>query len=146
MARFNRAETDRNSGKFEAEVEVLYLSDGQIVGRSPGSKANMAIELGPTAVLHLGTVTVVVISIRQQCFDPGFFEEFGIGVEAARTTVVKSRGHFRAGFSVYFRPDQVIECDAPGLTSPNLKNFDWQGLKRPIYPIDLMTDWIPPAW
>ena len=146
MARFNRTETDRNSGKFEAEVEVLYLSDGQIVGRPPGSKANMAIDLGPTAVLRLGTVTVVVISIRQQCFDPGFFEEFGIDVEAARTTVVKSRGHFRAGFSVYFRPDQVIECDAPGLTSPNLKNFDWQGLKRPIYPIDLMTDWMPPAW
>ena len=146
MARFNRSEGDRNSEKFEAEVEVLNLSDGQIVGRSPGSKANMAIDLGPTAVLCLGTVVVVVISIRQQCFDPGFFEEFGIDVEAARTTVVKSRGHFRAGFSVYFRPDQVIECDAPGLTSPNLKSFDWQGLKRPIYPIDLMTDWVPPAW
>ena len=146
MACFNRAETDKNSGRFEAEAEVLYLSDGQIVGRTPGTKANTAIDLGPTAVLRLGTVTVVVISIREQCFDPGFFEEFGIDVEAARTTVVKSRGHFRAGFSVYFRPDQVIECDAPGLTSPNLKNFDWQGLKRPIYPIDLMTDWTPPAW
>ena len=49
---------------------------------------------------------VVVISIRQQCIDPGYFEAFGVDVETARTVVVKSRGHFRAGFSVYFRPDK----------------------------------------
>ena len=66
MACFNRAETDKNSGRFEAEAEVLYLSDGQIVGRTPGTKANTAIDLGPTAVLRLGTVTVVVISISEQ--------------------------------------------------------------------------------
>ena len=95
----------------------------------------MTINLGPTAVLRIGTVRVVVISIRQQCIDPGHFEEFGVDVQSARTVVVKSRGHFRAGFSVYFAPEQVIECDAPGLTSPNLENFDWQGFKRPILSI-----------
>ena len=106
----------------------------------------MAIDLGATAVLKIGTVTVVVISIRQQCIDPGYFEEFGVDVKSARTVVVKSRGHFRAGFSVYFQPDQVVECDAPGLTSPNLENFDWQGFKRPIFPLDMDTTWIPPDW
>jgi len=146
MARFNQSETDQYSESFEAEVEVLNLSNGQIVGRDPGSRAGMAIDLGPTAVLRLGTVKVVVISIRQQCIDPGYFEAFGVDVETARTVVVKSRGHFRAGFSVYFRPDQVIECDAPGLTSPNLSNFDWTGFKRPIYPLDMDADWTPPDW
>ena len=143
---FNRKETDQYSEKFNADAEVLHVSDGQIIGRDPGSRAGMAIDLGPTAVLRIGTVTVVVISIREQCMDPGYFEAFGIDVEGARTTIVKSRGHFRAGFSVYFRPDQVIECDAPGLTSPNLKNFDWQGFKRPIYPLDMKTDWVSPDW
>jgi microcystin degradation protein MlrC len=145
-ARFNRAETDQYSESFEADVEVLHVSDGRIIGREPGSRAGMAIDLGPTAVLRVGTVTIVVISIRQQCIDPGYFEAFGVDVESARTTVVKSRGHFRAGFSVYFRPDQVIECDAPGLTSPNLGNFNWTGFKRPIYPLDLHTQWTPPDW
>ncbi len=143
---FNRDEADQYSESFTAEAEVLHLSDGRIVGRDPGSRAGMAIDLGPTAVLRIGTVTVVVISIRQQCIDPGYFEAFGVDVENARTTVVKSRGHFRAGFSVYFRPDQVIECDAPGLTSPNLANFDWQGFRRPIYPLDMDAEWAPPAW
>ena len=143
MARFNRDETDQYSESFEAEATVLHLSDGQIVGRDPGSRAGMRVDLGPTAALQVGTVTVVVISIRQQCIDPGYLEAFGVDVATARTTVVKSRGHFRAGFSVYFRPDQVIECDAPGLTSPNLANFDWQGFKRPIYPLDMDTTWEP---
>lgn len=145
-ARFNRDETDQYSEAFEAEAEILHLSDGKFIGSDPGSRAGMAIDLGPTATLQIGTVTVVVISIRQQCIDPNHFEEFGVDVSSARTTVVKSRGHFRAGFSVYFRPDQVIECDAPGLTSPNLGNFDWQGFKRPIYPLDMDTRWSPPNW
>ena len=143
---FNRDETDQYSDQFEAEAEVLNVADGQIVGREPGSRSGMAIDLGRTAVLRLGSVTVVVISIRQQCIDPGYFEEFGVDVEGARTVVVKSRGHFRAGFSVYFQPDQVIECDAPGLTSPRLSNFDWRGFTRPIYPLDADTSWTPPDW
>ena len=146
QATFNRAEDDQYSESFTAEAEILYLSDGRIVGRDPGSRAGMTINLGPTAVLRIGTVRVVVISIRQQCIDPGHFEEFGVDVQSARTVVVKSRGHFRAGFSVYFAPEQVIECDAPGLTSPNLENFDWQGFKRPIYPLDMDTAWTPPDW
>ena len=145
-ATFNRVETSQFSESFTAEAEILNLSDGKIIGRDPGSRAGMAIDLGLTAVLRIGTVCVVVISIRQQCFDPGHFEEFGVSVSSARTVIVKSRGHFRAGFSVYFKPEQIFECDAPGLTSPNLENFDWQGFKRPIYPLDAETTWIPPNW
>jgi len=143
-AEFNRAESDQYSEPFAAEAEVLSLSDGILIGRDPGSRAGSTIDLGRSAALRVGKIEMVVISIRQQCFDPGYFESFGINVKAARTTVVKSRGHFRAGFSVYFRPDQVIECDAPGLTSPNLANFDWRGFTRPIYPLDMETTWKVP--
>ncbi|MEC9151791.1 MAG: M81 family metallopeptidase [Pseudomonadota bacterium] len=145
-ALFNRNETDQYSGAFSAETTVLSLSDGKIVGRNPGSRKGMAIDLGPTAALKVGTVTVIVISIRQQCIDPGYFENFGVNVANARTVVVKSRGHFRAGFLPFFSPEQVIECDAPGLTSPNLQNFEWNGFHRPIYPLDQDTDWAPPNW
>ncbi len=144
VARFNRDETDPRSKPFETEARVLHVSDGQIVGREPGSRAGMSVDLGPTATLALGTVSVVVITHRQQCIDPGYLESFGLSVREARTTVVKSRGHFRAGFSVYFEPGQIVECDAPGLTSPNLANFDWHGFERPIYPLDPDATWEPP--
>ena len=145
-AHFNREETDQYSQPFAAEATILSLSDGKIVGRDPGSRKGMAIDLGPTAALQVGTVTVMVISIRQQCIDLGYFENFGVSVADARTVVVKSRGHFRAGFLPLFPPDRVIECDAPGLTSPNLENFEWTGFQRPIFPLDQETEWTPPDW
>ena len=52
-----------------------------------------------------------------------FFEAFGLDIAAARVVVVKSRGHFRGGFDEFFRHEQVIEVDAPGLTSPILSRF-----------------------
>ena len=145
-ARFNRDEADQYSKPFAAKATVLMVSDGNIVGRDPGARKNMSIRLGPTAALQVGTVTVIVISVRQQCIDPGYFENFGVSVAEARTVVVKSRGHFRAGFLPHFPPERVIECDAPGLTSPNLENFDWTGFKRPIFPLDDDADWTPPDW
>lgn len=145
-ATFNRDEADQYSNLFSTEATVLSLSDGQIVGRDPGSRKGQAIDLGLTAALQVGTVTVIVISIRQQCIDPGYFENFGVSVADARTVVVKSRGHFRAGFLPHFPPERVIECDAPGLTSPKLENFDWTGIQRPIYPLDSDASWTPPRW
>ena len=44
-----------------------------------------------------GGLTVLVISTRSQTADPMFFELFGTDIAKARTVIVKSRGHFRAG-------------------------------------------------
>jgi microcystin degradation protein MlrC len=57
---------------------------------------------------------------------------------------VKSRGHFRGGFDEFFRHDQVIEVDAPGLTSPVLSRFAWKHMPRPVLPIDDTAAWTPP--
>ena len=145
-ARFNRDEASPYSKPFEAEAKVCALSSGDLVGRPGGSVAGRTIQLGPTAALELGGVTVVVVSNRVQCFDSGFFETFGVDVEAARTVVVKSRGHFRAGFAHLFTPDQILEADTPGLSSPNLANFTFSGYRRPIFPLDAETTWQPPDW
>ena len=72
-----------------------------------------------------------------------FFEAFGLDIAAARVVVVKSRGHFRGGFDEFFRHDQVIEVDAPGLTSPILSRFPWRHMPRPVLPIDDTADWTP---
>jgi microcystin degradation protein MlrC len=54
---------------------------------------------------------------------------------------VKSRGHFRGGFDEFFRHEQVIEVDAPGLTSPVLSRFSWKHMPRPVLPIDNAAKW-----
>ncbi|MDA0997978.1 MAG: M81 family metallopeptidase [Proteobacteria bacterium] len=125
-------------------VIVEKLTDGKFVGRR-GLLAGRGIELGPCALLRIDGVRIGVASNRKQCADPVMLEQFGIDIGEARTVVVKSRGHFRAGFDEYFSPDRVIEADCPGLTSPVLKNFPWDGLCRPVYPLDEDAVWSGPA-
>lgn len=141
---FNRDEPDEFSRRFEAEATVARLRDGDCVGRR-GFYAGRRMKLGAAALLDLGGIQVVVISLRTQCADPAFFEMMGLDITGARAVVVKSRGHFRAGFSEYFGPTQVVEVDAPGLTSPILSRFDFKNLPRPVFPLDEKVDWAIPA-
>ena len=128
-----------------ATAAVEKLSAGACVGRR-GIWAGRSISLGPSALLDIGGIKVVVASLRKQCADPVFFEMFGLDIAVARTVVVKSRGHFRAGFDEYFAPEQVYEVDAPGLTSPVLSRFTFKDLPRPVFPLDEDATWAGPPW
>ncbi len=139
-ATFNRGGHIGYTRRYVAEATVLALSDGKCVG-TRGIWAGRAIDVGPSAALDLGGITVVVTTQRKQCADPVFFEMLGLDVAAARVVVLKSRGHFRAGFSHLFAPERIVEVDAPGLTSPILSRFKFQNLPRPVYPLDQRTAW-----
>jgi microcystin degradation protein MlrC len=143
-ARFNRSETTRFSEPYTVPATVTALTDGRCVGRR-GIYAGLRLELGPCAALQVDGVTVVVISHRVQCADPIFFEMMGLDIGRARSVVVKSRGHFRGGFDEFFGPEQIVEVDLPGLTSPMLNRFDWTRLPRPVIPLDDNVEWRPPA-
>jgi microcystin degradation protein MlrC len=134
-ARFNRAETTNFSEKWTASARVMALSDGDCVGQR-GIYAGLRLALGPCAALAIGGITVVIVSHRVQCADPIFFEMLGLEIGKARSVAVKSRGHFRGGFDEFFGPEQIIEVDLPGLTSPMLNRFAWTRLPRPVIPLD----------
>jgi microcystin degradation protein MlrC len=141
---FNRAAPDDFSKRFEADARVIAIRDGDCVGRR-GFYAGRRLNLGLSALIDVGGISVVVISIRTQCADPVFFEMMGLDIAAARAVVLKSRGHFRAGFDEFFAPSQIVEVDAPGLTSPELTRFDFRGMPRPVFPIDRDVEWSPEA-
>jgi microcystin degradation protein MlrC len=143
-ARFNRAETTRFSEPYTSPAVVVALTDGNCVGRR-GIYSGLRLELGQCAAIAVGGVTVVVISHRVQCADPIFFEMMGLDIGRARSVVVKSRGHFRGGFDEFFGPEQIVEVDLPGLTSPMLNRFTWTRLPRPVIPLDDGVEWRPPA-
>ena len=103
--------------------------------------AGTTADTGRTAILDIEGIRLICISKRQQCRSSDFLSAFGIDPTDCRTIVVKSRGHFRAGFKHIFNPNQILEIDVPGLTSPNLSCFDWEYLPRPVYPLDRDTIW-----
>ena len=144
QAVFNAAGETEFAKRLELPARVIGLSAGDGVGLR-GIYAGRALALGPCAALEIGGpngLTVCVISARRQTADRMFFEQFGLDIAAARTVCVKSRGHFRAGFDLWFEPEQVLEVDTAGLTSPILTRFTWKGLPRPVYPLDPDTEWV----
>jgi microcystin degradation protein MlrC len=143
-ASFNTAENHEFSQPFECGAKVVKLTDGKYVGRR-GVLKDVSADMGPTALLDLGGIQIVVITHRCQCMDPRQFESLGLDIAQARVVVVKSRGHFRGGFDEFFKPEQIYEVDCPGLTSPVLANFTWTKLPRPVYPLDEEASWTPPT-
>jgi microcystin degradation protein MlrC len=143
-AHFNRDEATKFSEPWNVPGRVAALHDGNCVGRR-GIYAGTRLALGPCAALAIGGITVVVVSHRVQCADPIFFEMMGLDIGKARAVAVKSRGHFRGGFDEFFGPDQIVEVDLPGLTSPMLNRFEWTRLPRPIIPLDDNVVWEAPA-
>ena len=128
---------------FTAEAEVLALGESDVVGLG-GLTKGRRMALGKTAALRLGGIVVVVISDRTQTADPIFFQMLGLDIAAAKTLVVKSRGHFRAGFAPWFPPDRVYEVDTAGLTSPVLSRWPFNHIPRPSYPLDPDAEWPGP--
>ena len=110
--------------------------------------AGRAFDLGPSALLELegSGLRVAVGSLRRQLLEPRMLEMHGVDIAAARCVVVKSRGHFRAGFDEFFPNERIFEVDAPGLTSPVLANFNWRRLPRPVFPLDPDAAWREPDW
>jgi microcystin degradation protein MlrC len=143
---FNRVESEF-SRRFAAPARVAALRDGRGVGRR-GTMAGRQFDLGASALLELegSGLRVVVGSLRRQLLEPRMLEMHGIDIAAARSVVVKSRGHFRAGFDEFFPDDRIFEVDAPGLTSPVLANFRWRRLPRPVFPLDPDAAWREPDW
>lgn len=143
-ARFNRSvgceAWEQWDLPFEAPATVTALHNGEVTGRL-GMTAGRRLYLGLSARLTIGGIEVIVISDRTQTADPVFFEMFGLDVARASTVVVKSRGHFRAGFLPWFPPENVHEIDTAGLTSPVLDRWPFERLPRPSFPLDPDAQW-----
>jgi len=142
---FNEVSENRYSRQFQVSAKVIALHDGKCVGRR-GIWEGRALDLGASALLQVGGVLVVVGSNRKQGADPVWLEMFGLDIANARSVVVKSRGHFRAGYDEFFTSEQIFEIDVPGLTSPVLSNFEFKHLPRPVHGLDDDVIWSGPGW
>lgn len=127
---------DLHGPTLEIEAKVRSIADITFTNTGPMGRGGRS-RLGRTAVLEAGPngeVEVVVTTNRFQVLDPELFRAAGIPPEQRRALVVKSSVHFRAGFEPIAA--EIIEVDAPGLSSPNLFRFPFEHVRRPIWPLD----------
>ena len=124
---------DRHGAPVSVTGTVRTLSDGRFVHRGPMMRG-LPGRLGPTAVLDVNDVKVILISYRWQTLDPEMIRFVGIDPLLEKILVVKSTIHYRAAFEPIAK--EIIEVDAPGLSSSNLSRFEYRRIRRPIFPLD----------
>ncbi len=124
---------------FGAPLEITglvkRLTDGRLTFDGP-MNAGVGVTMGPTAVLAIGGIDVVVTSGRFQAYDQQYLKHAGIDPAEKSVVAVKSAQHFRAAFAPLAR-DIIIVDGGGGLTSANFKELPFEKLRRPVYPLDL---------
>lgn len=120
------ARLERHYGPpIEAEVTVLRLTDGRFVNEGPMERG-LAVAMGPTVVLDLEGVDVVVTSSCHPVNDPAWLSLHGIDPARLALFCVKAKNHFRAAFASRFTA--LIDCDTPGPAGLRLASLPFRRL------------------
>ncbi len=109
----------------EAEVTVLRLTDGRFVNRGP-MEAGLAVAMGPTAMLGLEGIELVITSSCHAVNDPAWFALHGIEPATLDLLCVKAKNHFRAAFAGSFAA--LLDCDTPGPAGLDLARLPFRHL------------------
>jgi microcystin degradation protein MlrC len=123
-------------GPLELSGTLKLLSDGEYVGDGPMS-GGLKRRWGPTAVLSVADIDILVVTIPSQILDQQQFRAFGIDPQAKTVVALKSMQHFRAAFEPIAA--KIIVCDSGALCTPDLAHMPYKNVPRPIFPLDGAT-------
>ena len=116
-------------------VDVLKLTDGKFVLEGP-MQAGVPVDMGPSALIEVNGVKIVLASRRYQNYDRMFFASFGVDLQQFAVIAVKSAQHFRAAYGDRAAAIAVVD-DGDGITTEDVRTRVYRNLRRPIFPIDL---------
>lgn len=124
---------------IEMDLRVRILSDGYFRNESHGSYW----DAGRTAILQSENYMLVATSRPVSLYDRSLFLAHGQDPATFAATVVKSP-HCQPQFFAD-GAERLINIDAPGSTSANLKSLGHKVCARPIFPLDEGVTFTPKA-
>lgn len=116
---------------------VENVSDGRWIVRGP-MYTGVEVDTGPTAVLGVNGVQIVVTSKHHEPWDAGILTENGIDPLKCKYILLKSRIHYRAGFEPIAKA--TFTLDGQGVTTSDNSVLQYSNIRRPIYPLDLAEE------
>ena len=128
---------DMHGEPVTLDAYVKTISDGVYVRKGPMARG-ATDRMGRTAVIKTGGVEVILAEGRSQPLDAEVLRSVGIEPRDRKLIALKSAVHFRADYTPIAH--EIVEVDTPGVHSPNLTNFRYENLRRPIYPLDSTTE------
>ena len=114
---------------FHGTFRVAKLSNGRFLCKGPCVGGREAA-LGPTALLMIGGVSIVVASKRMQAYDLEIFRHLGFEPTEQKILVVKSTCHFRADFEPI--ASQVLVAVAPGAHLVDAREYPYTRLRAGV--------------
>ena len=124
-------------GTLTLEGELMSISDGHFTGDGPMIHG-LHGSFGPSAVLRVGGIEILVVTIARQILDLQQFRAFGIDPLGMHVVALKSMQHFRAAFEPI--AGHVIVCDSGALCTPRYDRLPYRNVQRPIFPLDQSED------
>lgn len=122
---------DGNPVTVTAKVESI--SDGVYTLVNEGQKG-LEVSMGPTAILAIGAIKVLVRSRPSLEWDTGMYRSQGLDPASAALVFVKSPSHFRASFGPLAA--RILLADTPGPTRADVRALPYRQVTRPLYPLD----------
>lgn len=132
----------RFSRPVAIRARVTRLFDARFVLSGHLAK-NLPVDMGPSAVLTVGNIQIVVTSRSGPHFAPQLFQAAGLDPFAAQVLVAKSPCGFRAAYAP--RASQIMVVKAPGCAPPDFWNYEYKHILRPAWPWDRDLEWQPEA-
>lgn len=120
-------------GPLRLTGQIVCLSDGRYTGDGP-ILGGITHSFGPTAVLRVQGIDILIVSLPGQMLDLQQVRTFGIEPARLRFLVVKSMQHFRAAFEPV--AGKVIVCDTGALATPQAHLRPYARVRRPVWPLD----------
>ncbi len=117
-----------------AEAEVVAVSNGDFAYDGP-MLAGLTGNMGTSAWLRIGGVSVVVVCAREQPFDTAFARSLGIDCHSMKYIAVKSAAHFRAAFEPI--AGSILNVDAAGIHTHVFKDLPFHKRTRPVFPVEI---------
>ena len=127
-----KTDPDLGGGTLTLDVELIWAGDGKVVGDGPILN-RLEKNFGPTAVVRIGNIDILVVTNAHQILDLQQFKTFGINPEEYDVVTLKSQQHFRAAFGPI--AGKVIICESGALCSMNYKKKNFPNIPVPTFPL-----------
>ncbi|WP_031481067.1 M81 family metallopeptidase [Maridesulfovibrio frigidus] len=128
-----KTDPDFGGGPLVVDAELLFLSEGHFIGDGP-MLHGLHGSFGPSAVIRVGGIEILVVTIPGQILDLQQFKAFNIDPLCKEVVALKSMQHFRAAFEPI--AGQIIICDSGALCTPRYDRLPYRNVPRPIFPLD----------
>lgn len=131
--RLGHQQDPRWGNPIDVTGQVVALGDGRFHydgGIFDGTEGNM----GPTAVLAIGTIRVLIMTYATYDWRDEQFRAMKLDPTKAKFIVAKNPMNYRLAYGDLAKAIYIL--DTPGPTPVTMRNVQFTRLKRPYFPLD----------